>query len=62
MYGYASGTPSNAFEEETEDIEVVLADREEVTRILREEYVSANCAHHLMHFLSDADPFAFLIV
>ena len=60
IYGYASGTPTNAFEEESEDIEVVLADRAEVRRILREEYVSANCAHHLFHFLSDANPLAFL--
>ena len=60
VYGYASGTPTNAFEEESEDIEIVLADRTEVRRILCEEYVSANCAHHLFHFLSDTDPFAFL--
>lgn len=60
IYGYASGTPTNVFEEDSEDIEIVLADRTEVQRILREEYVSANCAHHLYHFLCDADPFAFL--
>lgn len=60
VYGYASGDPTSALEEDAEDIEVVLADRREVTRILQEEYVSSNCAHHLFHFLSDADPFAFL--
>ena len=60
VFGYAQGTPTSAFEEDTEDIEVIPADRDEVRRILREEYVSANCAHQLMHFLSDEDPFAFL--
>ena len=60
VFGYAQGTPTSAFEEDAEDIEVIPADREEVRRILREEYVSANCAHQLMHFLSDEDPFAFL--
>lgn len=60
VYGYASGDPTTVFEEDAEDIEVIIADRDEVRRILREEYVSANCAHHLYHFLYDADPFAFL--
>lgn len=60
VYGYASGDPTSALEEDAEDIEVVLADRREVRRILQEEYVSSNCAHHLFHFLSDKDPFAFL--
>ena len=60
VFGYAQGTPTTAFEEDAEDIEVIPADRDEVRRILREEYVSANCAHQLMHFLSDEDPFAFL--
>lgn len=60
VYGYASGDPTSALEEDAEDIEVVLADRREVRRILQEEYVSSNCAHHLYHFLSDKDPFAFL--
>ncbi|MCR4672469.1 MAG: NUDIX hydrolase [Lachnospiraceae bacterium] len=60
VYGYAAGEPTNAFEEDTEDIEVVLADREEVRRILREELVSANCAHHLVHFIADEEPFGFL--
>ncbi len=59
-FGYAEGQPTDAFEEDAEDIEVVLADRNEVRRILREEYVSANCAHHLVHLLWDSDPFAFL--
>ncbi len=60
VYGYASGNPTSVFEEDAEDIEIVLADRAEVRRILQEEYVSSNCAHHLFHFLCDTDPFAFL--
>lgn len=60
VYGYASGTPTNEFEEAGEDIEIVLADRDEVRRILKEEKVSAVCAHQLMHFLHNKDPFAFL--
>ncbi len=51
VYGYASGVPSKAGQEETEEIEIVLADREEVKRILKEERVAIMCAYMLMHFL-----------
>ena len=51
MYGYASGTPSKEGQEENEEIEIVLADREEVKRILEEEPVSIMCAYMMMHFL-----------
>lgn len=51
VYGYASGIPSKAGQEETEEIEIVLADREEVKRILKEERVAIMCAYMLMHFL-----------
>ena len=60
VYGYASGNMSRKFQEELEEIEVVLADRDEVRRILKEERVAIMCAYQLMHFLHDADPFAFL--
>ena len=61
VYGYCSGTPSVAGQEGTEDIQVVLADREECTRILREENVAIMCAYMLMHFIStEGDPLAFL--
>ena len=43
-----------------EEIEVVLADRNEVKRILKEERVAIMCAYMLMHFLKDEEPFAFL--
>lgn len=60
VYGYAEGTVSSRWLEDTEDIEVVLADREEVRRILKEEKVAIMCAYMLMHFLQDEEPFAFL--
>lgn len=60
VYGYASGEISASAQEDTEEIEVVLADREEVKRILREENVAIMCAYMLMHFLQDEEPFAFL--
>ena len=48
--------------EDTEEIEVILADRTEIRRILKEEHVSLMCAYQMMHFLHDdpEDPFAFL--
>ena len=60
VYGYASGEISTQAQEDTKEIEVVLADREEVKRILREENVAIMCAYMLMHFLKDEEPFAFL--
>lgn len=59
-FGYASGEVSRAFMEESEEIEIVLADRKEALRILREERVATVCAYQLMHFISDPEPFAFL--
>ena len=60
VYGYATGTISRKYMEESEEIEVVLADRKEVARILREENVAIMCAYQLMHFLKNEDPFYFL--
>ena len=61
VFGYCSGEPSNAYQEGSEDIQVVLADREECKRILREENVAIMCAYMLMHFIaSEGDPLAFL--
>ena len=60
VFGYAEGTVSTEAEEASEEIEVVLADRDEVRRILREEKVAIMCAYMLMHFVSDEEPFAFL--
>ena len=52
VYGYCFGTPDNSHQEESEDIEIVLADREECKRILREENVAIMCAYMLIHFLN----------
>lgn len=61
VYGFAAGQVNKDGLEDTEDLEVVLADREEVKRILKEEKVAIMCAYMLMHFLEDEqDPFAFL--
>ena len=61
VFGYCSGDPSNANQEGSEDIQVVLADRAECKRILKEENVAIMCAYMLMHFIaSDGVPLAFL--
>ena len=61
VYGYCSGEPTNAHQEVSEEIQVILADREECRRILREENVAIMCAYMLMHFIaSDGDPLKFL--
>ncbi len=61
VYGYADGEVSQSGLEDTEELEVVLADRTEVQRILKEERVAIMCAYMLMHFLHDEEPFAFLL-
>ena len=61
VYGYCSGEPTNTHQEASEEIQVVLADREECRRILKEENVAIMCAYMLMHFIaSEGDPLAFL--
>lgn len=60
VYGYARGQVSAEGQEDSEEIEVVLADRDEVRRILKEEKVAIMCAYMLMHFLKDEEPFGFL--
>ena len=52
VYGYAKGTPSKLGQEENEEIEIVLADRAEVRRILKEENTAIMCAYMMMHFLN----------
>lgn len=59
VYGYADGEPSIHFQEEIEEIEVVLADKKEVRRILKEENVAIMCAYMLIHFLSSEEGKAF---
>lgn len=60
VFGTSTGEISKEFQEDTEEIEVVLADREEVRRILKEEKVAIMCSYMLMHFLHDKEPFGFL--
>ena len=61
VFGYCSGTPTSIHEEASEEIQVILADREEARRILREENVALMCAYMLMHFIaSTGDPLAFI--
>jgi len=61
VFGYCSGEPTNCHQESSEDIQVVIADREECRRILREENVAIMCAYMLMHFIaSEGDPLKFL--
>ena len=60
VFGYATGEVSVKYMEENEEIEVVLADRQEARRIMKEENVAIVCAYQLMHFLNDERPFAFL--
>ena len=61
VYGYCSGSPSMDNQEGSEDIQVVIADRNECRRILKEENVAIMCAYMLMHFIAtEGDPLAFL--
>ena len=61
VYGYCSGEPTNTNQESSEDIQVIIADRAECRRILKEENVAIMCAYTLMHFIaSEGDPLAFL--
>lgn len=61
LFGYCTGTPTSANEEASEEIQVILADRAEAKRILREENVALMCAYMLMHFIaSPGDPLAFI--
>lgn len=62
VFGYADGKWNRQETEPTESIQVFLADKDEVRRILREERVSLRMAYLMMNFLhSDpSEPFQFL--
>ncbi len=61
VFGYCSGEPTSLHQEASEEIQVVIADRDECRRILREENVAIMCAYMLMHFIaSQGDPLSFL--
>lgn len=62
VFGYASGTISRKEMEDTESIQVVIVDKREAKRILKEEKVSIRAAYLLINFLhaEHCAPFAFL--
>lgn len=60
VFGWAEGEITRKYQEDSEEIEVVLADKEEVRRILKEEKAAIMCAYMLMHFLHDESAFEFL--
>ena len=61
VFGYCSGEPTNTHQEGSEDIQVIIADRNECRRILKEENVAIMCAYMLMHFIaSQGDPLKFI--
>ena len=60
VYGRTQGQISQENLEENEELEIVLADRQEAERILREERVALMCGYQMMHYISDEDPFGFL--
>ena len=61
VFGYCNGEPTSVHEEASEEIQVILADRAEARRILRDENVAIMCAYMLMHFIaSEGDPLAFV--
>lgn len=60
VFGYCTGNPTSCHQEASEEIQVLLADREECSRILKEENVALPCAYMLMHFIAvDGDPLDF---
>ena len=60
VFGEAFGNPSNEYLEESEDIEVVFADRTMAKDILKNQKVSLMAGYLLMNFIHSEDPFWFL--
>lgn len=60
VYGTASGSISDAGNEDTEEIQVILAGKEKIRQILADERVSLRGAYLMMLFLQAEEPFAFL--
>ncbi|MFG6366819.1 MAG: NUDIX hydrolase [Lachnospiraceae bacterium] len=62
VFGYASGIISRKEMEDTESIQVIIVDKLEAKRILKEEKVSLRAAYLLINFLhaKQSAPFAFL--
>lgn len=60
VFGTVSGTVSDEFVEDSEEIQVILADKKEVERILAAERVSLRGAYLMMLFLQAEEPLGFL--
>ncbi len=60
VFGRAYGNPSNALQEESEDIEVVFVDRAQAKEILSTKRVALMAAYLLMNFIHSEDPFWFI--
>lgn len=60
VYGYADDKLKPQHLEDSEEIEVVMADRDKAREILKSQRAAANCAYMLMRFIHDDDPFYFL--
>ena len=61
VYGYADGEVSDKFMEASEDIQIILADRDQVRQIMKEGKIAIICQYQLMHFLANEEkPFRFL--
>lgn len=64
VFGYVTGTMTHLLQEDTESIQVVIVDKKEALRILREERISIRLAFQLQSFLqaNPEEPFQFLTV
>lgn len=60
VFGTVSGQISGALTEDTEEIQVILADKNKVEQILAKDRVSLRGAYLMMLFLHAKEPFAFL--
>ena len=64
VFGYVTGTMTHLLQEDTESIQVVIVDKKEALRILREERISIRLAFQLQSFLqaNSEEPFQFLTI
>lgn len=62
IYGYAEGVPDKSYMESSEDITVVIADRDELKRVIKEERMAMRALFLSMLFLNSpaGRPFEFL--
>lgn len=62
VFGYVSGKANEQKTEDTESIQVIIADREMAKDILEHGKMSLRCAYLLINFINSADdnPFSFL--